>query len=303
MEEDLDDLQDMTASMKIIVVGNGRVGKTSMITRFAKGIFTADYKKTLGCDFLERNYVHKGTEVNMMLWDTAGQEEYNALTRRYYKGAAAAVIAFSTVDRDSFDAIQKWRTAVMEECGPIPTILIQNKVDLIDQAVMSSSEVENVARNLNLKLFRTCVKENLNVVEAFDELAAAFLREGGEYEDADMGVVNIEDMNANTRALKEEREKRRIGEGGSADNSIQTNSSTASSSKTSSTRTATTPVVSAGSKRTIEANKTKATNNNNAQNGKNGPVRSSEKFQLGSKQVRPTKSRTGGKKSGGCQLL
>lgn len=69
--------------MKVIVVGNGQVGKTSMITRFAKGVFTDSYKKTLAVDFLEKRMIVEpmNEEVTFLLWDTAGQEEYDAITR------------------------------------------------------------------------------------------------------------------------------------------------------------------------------------------------------------------------------
>ena len=67
----------------MIVVGNGEVGKTSMIRRFCTGSFTDGYKKTIGVDFLERELFlcALGADVKMMLWDTAGQEEYDAITR------------------------------------------------------------------------------------------------------------------------------------------------------------------------------------------------------------------------------
>ena len=81
-------------------------------------------------DFLEKsNYVSSlGEEVRMMLWDTAGQEEFDSITRTYYRGAGAAVLAFSTTDRDSFNAIQSWKRKLEAECGTIPMVLVQNKV-------------------------------------------------------------------------------------------------------------------------------------------------------------------------------
>jgi small GTP-binding protein len=77
-----------TAECKVIIVGNGQVGKTSMITRFAKGQWTDSYKKTIGTDFMERDMMIKsrGESVRMMLWDTAGQEMFAELTRQYYAG-------------------------------------------------------------------------------------------------------------------------------------------------------------------------------------------------------------------------
>eukprot|EP00916_Digyalum_oweni_P027284 GHVL01044725.1.p3 GENE.GHVL01044725.1~~GHVL01044725.1.p3 ORF type:complete len:110 (+),score=25.21 GHVL01044725.1:312-641(+) len=101
--------EDFETTLKVIVVGNGQVGKTSMITRFAKNSFTNEYKKTLAVDFLEKKIFLNdiGEDVIFHVWDTAGQEEYDSITRGYFKGAGAAIIAFSTVDRDSFDALDK----------------------------------------------------------------------------------------------------------------------------------------------------------------------------------------------------
>lgn len=89
-----------------------------------KDKFLADYKKTLGVDYLQKLMMVDGEEVTFHVWDTAGQEEFNALTRRYYRGASACVLAFATNNRDSFEAIRKWRDAVMNECGEIQTVLI-----------------------------------------------------------------------------------------------------------------------------------------------------------------------------------
>lgn len=167
MEEDFD------RELKVLVVGNGGVGKTSMIRRFAKGIYTDEYKKTIGVDFLEKALFvdDLAEEVRFMLWDTAGQEEFDAITRTYYRGAGAAVIAFSTTDRASYEAVEMWKNKVEAECGDIAMALVQNKVDLIDQAVAGPDDVEALARRCGLKLYRTCVKENINVTEVFTYLA------------------------------------------------------------------------------------------------------------------------------------
>jgi len=69
-----------------------------------------------------------------MLWDTAGQEEFDAITRAYYRGAQACVVAFSTTDRASMEAVGRWRRKVEDECGQIPTVLVQTKIDLVRKA-------------------------------------------------------------------------------------------------------------------------------------------------------------------------
>lgn len=168
--EDLDE-EEYEIAIKVVIVGNGAVGKSSMIQRYCKGIFTRNYKKTIGVDFLEKHITASGEDVRLMLWDTAGQEEFDAITKAYYRGAQACVIAFSTTDHASFEAVKKWKRKVEDECGHVPMVLVQNKIDLLHESQVDSHEVEKFARNTGLKLFRTSVKENLNIGRVFQHLA------------------------------------------------------------------------------------------------------------------------------------
>lgn len=80
------------------------------------------------------------------------------------------MLAFSTTDRASFDAIRSWKSKVENECGPIAMCICQNKVDLMDQSVVEPGEAEALAKELGLKFYRICVKENFNVDKVFDYL-------------------------------------------------------------------------------------------------------------------------------------
>uniref|UniRef100_A0A4W5LAH3 Ras-related protein Rab-23 n=1 Tax=Hucho hucho TaxID=62062 RepID=A0A4W5LAH3_9TELE len=169
--------EDMEVAIKVVVVGNGAVGKSSMIQRYCKGIFTKDYKKTIGVDFLERQIlVNDDEEVRLMLWDTAGQEEFDAITKAYYRGAQACVLVFSTTDRESFEAVGSWWEKVELEVGDIPTVLVQNKIDLLDDTMIKNEEAEGLAKKLKLRFYRTSVKEDLNVNEVFKYLADKYLQ-------------------------------------------------------------------------------------------------------------------------------
>ncbi|XP_043507863.1 ras-related protein Rab-23 isoform X1 [Frieseomelitta varia] len=189
--------EELEISLKVVIVGNGAVGKSSMIQRFCKGTYTRDYKKTIGVDFLEREIEVDGEDVRLMLWDTAGQEEFDAITAAYYRGAHACVLAYSATDRDSFDAIPSWKlkvrlsytrdihivlnrckhVSVENECGEIPTVLVQNKMDLVDQCVIDPDEAERLGRALGCKLLRTSVKEDVGVMSVFRHLASRCLHE------------------------------------------------------------------------------------------------------------------------------
>uniref|UniRef100_A0A3Q2Y2M9 Ras-related protein Rab-23 n=1 Tax=Hippocampus comes TaxID=109280 RepID=A0A3Q2Y2M9_HIPCM len=157
--------EDMEVAIKVVVVGNGAVGKSSMIQRYCKGVFTKDYKKTIGVDFLERQITVNDEDVRLMLWDTAGQEEFDAITKAYYRGAQACVLVFSTTDRNSYMAIDNWKEKIEAEVGDIPTVLVQNKIDLLEETVIKNEEAEGLAKRLKLRFYRASVKEDLNVTE------------------------------------------------------------------------------------------------------------------------------------------
>uniref|UniRef100_W8AB61 Ras-related protein Rab-23 n=1 Tax=Ceratitis capitata TaxID=7213 RepID=W8AB61_CERCA len=157
---------------RLILIGDSTVGKSSLLKFFTDGKFAELSDPTVGVDFFARLMEMKdGTQIKLQLWDTAGQEEFDAITKAYYRGAQACVLTFSTTDRASFDAIKDWKRKVENECNEIPTVIVQNKIDLIEQSVVTADEVETLARNLNCRLIRTSVKEDVNVASVFRYLA------------------------------------------------------------------------------------------------------------------------------------
>ncbi|KAJ8574774.1 hypothetical protein ON010_g4440 [Phytophthora cinnamomi] len=205
------DCDDFEKTLKVIVVGNGNVGKTSMTTRYAKGKYTGTYKKTIGVDFMEKTVELRdlGETINLMIWDTAGQEEFDTLTSRYYKGGSnggyrsgAVIYVFSTVDRASFDDLPKWRRKVEEECGQICSVLVQNKIDLEEDAAMTRDEVEDMADHLNMRLYRACVQDNVNVGEVFRYLCRRFLKSGDDGDEMVHAVTDISTLSQTVKATE-----------------------------------------------------------------------------------------------------
>jgi len=162
-------------SIKLIIVGDGTVGKSSLTQRFCKGTFTSEYKKTLGVDFLTKRRNINNTEVEYLIWDTAGQEYYDSITKRYYKGSHAAIIVFSVENIKSFQNISKWKEKIVTECGKIPLILVMNKVDLPEHLI-SSEEAEEIAKELRLSFFTASVKENTNINNIFEDIAIKIIQ-------------------------------------------------------------------------------------------------------------------------------
>lgn len=117
-----------------------------------------------------------GLEVRLMLWDTAGQEEFHSITRAYYRGAQGCVIVYSCSDRDSFTTVEEWKRRVQNECGEIPMVLVHNKMDLDDRET-SVKRVEGEAKAAKLKIpFQTTsVLKDQGVAEVFKRLSRANL--------------------------------------------------------------------------------------------------------------------------------
>ena len=191
-------IEDLSPTMKIIVVGNGQVGKTTLTVKFVKDIFTTEYKKTLGVDFLTiKKYLKKiDKEIEFYIWDTAGQDYYNAITRRYYRGADAALIAFSVNDKESFNNVKSWYDKVVQECGNIAMALAMTKIDLKDNIQVTDEEAKNLAKSLNINLFKVSSKNGININECFEYLAYQHYSNNG-YNSS--GADNIENIQKNSK--------------------------------------------------------------------------------------------------------
>lgn len=176
----LNDAEDET--IKVIIVGDGFTGKTTLLRRFARGDFSDQYKRTVGAEFLEKDVFLRdsGITVKLMLWDTAGQEAFHALTQAYYRGAGVAILVFSTVDRDSFFHVGSWKGRVEAACGPITMVLCQSKFDLSHDAAVTNAEAEELAKQLKIPLFRVSSKDDFNVTQMFEFAAQQCLNASDE---------------------------------------------------------------------------------------------------------------------------
>ena len=186
-------IENLDPSMKIIVIGNGKVGKSTLALKFVKNIFTTEYKQTLGVDFLNiKKYIKKIDQtIDFYIWDTAGQDHFNAITRRYYRGADACLIVFAINDKDSFIQVKSWHKKMKNECGDIPTALVMSKIDLKQEQKISDEEAEKLAKELGVKLFKVSSKEGIMVEECFEYLAEKNYQKNGNYSS---GAENIEDV-------------------------------------------------------------------------------------------------------------
>ncbi len=157
--------------LKVCVVGDGAVGKTSLIIRYTEGHFRESYIMTVGTSFAVKELDFGDTLVRLQLWDLAGQPHFSSVRPVFYRGAAGIILVFDSSRRQTFDNIPQWYTEVSQVTGVVPTVLIANKVDLVDQRQTSTEESMEYAKQLGWGYFETSAKEGQGVTEAFRQIA------------------------------------------------------------------------------------------------------------------------------------
>ncbi|MFW9970944.1 MAG: Rab family GTPase, partial [Candidatus Odinarchaeota archaeon] len=114
-------------NFKITVVGDGRVGKTSLIKKFTQEGFKEDYIKTIGAQFSVYLQEINQDKIKLLFWDIAGQDDFNFLRPSFFKNSRAAIIVYSLEENDlgedSFSHISSWYKDIIQFCGEIPVVL------------------------------------------------------------------------------------------------------------------------------------------------------------------------------------
>lgn len=160
---------------KIDVIGDSAVGKTSLIKKYTKGSFQKEYIKTIGAQFSKYNEKIDGENVQLFLWDIAGQREFDFMRPSFYNGAKAAIIVFSQEDSEhgkkSIEDLDEWYGDLKRYCGEIPIVLFGNKIDLVDDENANDSQINEIVKKYKLLgYYKTSAKTGSGVLTAFQAI-------------------------------------------------------------------------------------------------------------------------------------
>jgi len=156
---------------KITVIGDGAVGKTSLIKKYTQGSFQKDYIKTLGAQFSKYDEEIEGDNCKLFFWDIAGQREFDFMRPTFYKGSKAAIIVFSHTDEDSFNHIEEWHEDIKSYTGDLPIVLFGNKIDLVDENDLDDDKVKEIVEERDfLGYYKTSAKSGSGVYKAFQAI-------------------------------------------------------------------------------------------------------------------------------------
>ena len=168
-----DESEKSYLTFKIIVIGNSGVGKSSLLGRASKNIFNAEYKTTIGFEFITFKEKIGEKNIKLHIWDTCGQETYKSLISNFYRNSSLAMLIYSIDCKESFNDIIKWIKEIKLQSNPdIKLFLIGNKADLVNKREVSFEEGEKFKVENEIIFFQeTSAKTGINAKEIFHEAA------------------------------------------------------------------------------------------------------------------------------------
>ena len=161
---------------KIVTLGEGRVGKTSLLLKYVRNVFHDKEAPSLQANFQDKSLNIEGSRVQLHIWDTAGQERYRAIARNYYRDAQGALIVYDITEPDSFERVKQWANELAQYGEPgVSITIVGNKSDLEAGRRVSREEAVRYARSMGATHYDTSAKSGRGVAEMFEALGRAAL--------------------------------------------------------------------------------------------------------------------------------
>ena len=164
--------------LKIVIIGESSVGKTSIISQFVDKIFQEEIQSTVGGSFNSKTILCEDLDkkVKLEIWDTAGQERYRSVTKMFYKDADIAVLVYDITNKDSYDELKNYWVEQVKDSTRKGTnlVIVANKSDLIEKEQVDEDEARNYAKSINASFFVVSAKDSISVGELFKEIVKKY---------------------------------------------------------------------------------------------------------------------------------
>ena len=154
---------------KIALLGDSSVGKTNLVLRFTENTFTVNIPPTIGYDYKSKTIILNKSKkkAKLQIWDTAGQERYMSLCKTVFQRVDGVMLVYDITQLITFENILKWINIIREYNDLMPIILIGNKIDKINERLVTFENGEKLAAENNIKFMETSALTGENVDDAF----------------------------------------------------------------------------------------------------------------------------------------
>ena len=172
------------ATFKIILIGESRVGKTSLTSRYLTGLFDDDIKRTIGVNIEVKDMIKEGLNIKLQIWDFGGEERFRFFLPSYVSGASAGIFMYDITRYESLNNIKAWLEVFKSGFDGIsrvpPILMVGGKLDLCEYRELSYSEAFHIAENHGFSGYVECsAKNGINVESTFDVLVDLILKRIG----------------------------------------------------------------------------------------------------------------------------
>ena len=158
-------------NLKILILGDSSVGKTSLLLKYADGYFPTIYVATIGVEYKIKQINLKGVNINLQIWDTAGQERFRGITKNFMKGADGIMYVYDITQKQTFDNLKSWIRQSEDSTEGFKKIIIGNKSDLETEREVSKDSLKKFCDDKCFTGVEVSAKLGTKVNEAFEYLA------------------------------------------------------------------------------------------------------------------------------------
>ena len=164
------DAKEADITLKLLLLGDTSVGKTSILTNYNENKFDKDTIGTIGVEYVYKTITYKNMKIKLQLWDTSGEERFRTITKNFYRNADGLFLVFDLTREDTFNNIINWLSDVKEYNPDLKILLLGNKLDLINERKISTERAANLATKHNLQYLEVSAKDGTNTQKSFEAL-------------------------------------------------------------------------------------------------------------------------------------